>query len=428
MIRLVVLNTELKGVEIESDRDDVTIGRATGSDIVLEQASVSRAHARIRRENDRYVIADLGSKNGIKIAGESVEQGELTPDGIFAIGDVEIRFQTSASEAEVPPDAVTMVAPGQADASAQAPAPGSLTDDQTSGTAAGVPAPVASAPVARPLTGEDLAVPGGTPTAPGAQPGAGEPAAPPGAEPSYTFAYALLGMLVVAAVVLLVVQLKGTREPVQRLTDALMIKIGQERLWRPTRAFTADSVRSEDDGIATAKAWGRYVVLKGLSSGSVNVTASGKKGGRIRVRVIVRGRRASLDAEWAHRPLTGEQRLKLARFLVAKGDHILREQPYEAMINYRRARMILEKGFDLTPSQYNDAKDREKAAENEVERQWEKHRQAFNFARQNNDISKAVEELRMLQDVIPDPDDIRRQKVEYMLQRYAPEIARKRRP
>lgn len=55
----------------------VSLGRHPDNDIVLDDLSLSRFHARIERRGDRYVVVDLGSQNGVfingvRITGESV--------------------------------------------------------------------------------------------------------------------------------------------------------------------------------------------------------------------------------------------------------------------------------------------------------------------------------------------------------------------
>ena len=51
------------------DQPEITIGRSPGSDVVLESDSVSRRHARIVVEPDRFVLVDA-SENGSSINGE----------------------------------------------------------------------------------------------------------------------------------------------------------------------------------------------------------------------------------------------------------------------------------------------------------------------------------------------------------------------
>jgi len=45
----------------------VVIGRAPGCDLVLQDESVSRRHARVSRDGETFVIEDLDSKNGVKV-------------------------------------------------------------------------------------------------------------------------------------------------------------------------------------------------------------------------------------------------------------------------------------------------------------------------------------------------------------------------
>jgi pSer/pThr/pTyr-binding forkhead associated (FHA) protein len=69
---LIAHEGELEGERWVLDQEQMTIGRATECDIVLPRRQVSRHHARIERDNDGYVLRDLGSKNGTYINGEKV--------------------------------------------------------------------------------------------------------------------------------------------------------------------------------------------------------------------------------------------------------------------------------------------------------------------------------------------------------------------
>lgn len=67
------------------DKDVITIGRSESCDIVVPRSTVSRLHARIAQEHDRYVLADAGSANGTFVNGEPVrEERQLaTGDAIW---------------------------------------------------------------------------------------------------------------------------------------------------------------------------------------------------------------------------------------------------------------------------------------------------------------------------------------------------------
>ena len=55
----------------------MTVGRDETADIFVDEPLVSRAHARIERRGDRYVVVDLGSTNLTRVNGEVVLECEL---------------------------------------------------------------------------------------------------------------------------------------------------------------------------------------------------------------------------------------------------------------------------------------------------------------------------------------------------------------
>jgi hypothetical protein len=63
------------------DRDTVTIGRGPDNQVVLPDREVSRHHAQIRHEGGRYVLVDLGSKNGTLVNGSRIERATPLADG-----------------------------------------------------------------------------------------------------------------------------------------------------------------------------------------------------------------------------------------------------------------------------------------------------------------------------------------------------------
>ena len=62
---------------------EVSIGRDIANDIVINDAEVSRKHARLILEADRYKIEDLNSTNGTYIDGQ-----RLIGPHLLAIGEV----------------------------------------------------------------------------------------------------------------------------------------------------------------------------------------------------------------------------------------------------------------------------------------------------------------------------------------------------
>jgi len=61
--------------------DLVTIGRAPGNDIRIDNLGVSRQHAALKLQEGRYVLEDLGSSNGTFVNGERVAGPRELADG-----------------------------------------------------------------------------------------------------------------------------------------------------------------------------------------------------------------------------------------------------------------------------------------------------------------------------------------------------------
>lgn len=55
----------------------MTVGRAESADICVDEALVSKLHARIEKRGERYVVVDLGSTNLTRVNGEVVLEREL---------------------------------------------------------------------------------------------------------------------------------------------------------------------------------------------------------------------------------------------------------------------------------------------------------------------------------------------------------------
>jgi pSer/pThr/pTyr-binding forkhead associated (FHA) protein len=64
----------------------MSIGRAKDNDIVVENLSVSRNHARIRFHNGKYVLTDLNSANGTFVNGQRQTKVELAHNDLIQIG------------------------------------------------------------------------------------------------------------------------------------------------------------------------------------------------------------------------------------------------------------------------------------------------------------------------------------------------------
>jgi pSer/pThr/pTyr-binding forkhead associated (FHA) protein len=90
--RFVVLTSEIAGQEFSLARASVVIGRTEENDLVINHRSISRHHAKIVREGDRYTIVDLQSANGVRVNNEDYERIELHAGDVVELGHVKLRF------------------------------------------------------------------------------------------------------------------------------------------------------------------------------------------------------------------------------------------------------------------------------------------------------------------------------------------------
>ena len=81
---------------IAIDKPVIFIGRDSECDVVLgDSRRVSRKHCCLAHVNNRLVVRDLGSMNGVWINGKRVERtGTMRPGDELAIGDVRYRLST----------------------------------------------------------------------------------------------------------------------------------------------------------------------------------------------------------------------------------------------------------------------------------------------------------------------------------------------
>ncbi|MET0634471.1 MAG: FHA domain-containing protein [Chitinophagaceae bacterium] len=77
------------------DKNEITIGRSPDCDIVLDHRTVSRRHATVRKEeNNKYIITDENSVNGVFLNGSRIRRAEISINDQLFIG----RFQLSLNQ------------------------------------------------------------------------------------------------------------------------------------------------------------------------------------------------------------------------------------------------------------------------------------------------------------------------------------------
>ena len=74
------------------DKEVVTAGRHPDSDIFLDDITVSRRHAEVRREGTRLIVADVGSLNGTYLNRERIDEAGLGDGDELQIGRFKLLF------------------------------------------------------------------------------------------------------------------------------------------------------------------------------------------------------------------------------------------------------------------------------------------------------------------------------------------------
>ncbi len=93
MVRLVIRCGRKELGEYLIEGEVTTIGRGRDNTLCLEDGSVSRQHARIKRDKDKYIIEDSGSRNGTFVNGKRVSRQNLQSEDRVEVGGYILIFQ-----------------------------------------------------------------------------------------------------------------------------------------------------------------------------------------------------------------------------------------------------------------------------------------------------------------------------------------------
>src|SRR5258706_2168712 len=74
MIKLTMTEKGGEPKALSFDKEEVTIGRVSGNDIVLPKGNVSKRHSRIALKDGHVEIADLKSTNGTYVNGKKIAE------------------------------------------------------------------------------------------------------------------------------------------------------------------------------------------------------------------------------------------------------------------------------------------------------------------------------------------------------------------
>jgi len=113
MTRLYIEDDEGNVQVVPLESGEVSLGRSSENDIVLDEKNVSRKHAIIRRSDDQFVLVDSGARFGLRINGAVVgSERPVRPGDIIELGDYKIKVMAPDSAvADDPTEEVGAVEP-----------------------------------------------------------------------------------------------------------------------------------------------------------------------------------------------------------------------------------------------------------------------------------------------------------------------------
>jgi pSer/pThr/pTyr-binding forkhead associated (FHA) protein len=101
MPQFVVHLAEGKETAFSVEEDDIFIGRVpTINDICINDPSVSRQHAHVKRREEGYTVYDLKSLNGVRVNGMAVSRALLRDGDRIRLGNITLSFRLRGPTAD----------------------------------------------------------------------------------------------------------------------------------------------------------------------------------------------------------------------------------------------------------------------------------------------------------------------------------------
>ena len=85
------------------DKGEISVGRGAENDIFILDPRASRAHCRVERHGDQFLLVDLGSQNGTRLNGHLIERAGLKAGDEIGVGSARLFFEEAP-----PPDDVNL--------------------------------------------------------------------------------------------------------------------------------------------------------------------------------------------------------------------------------------------------------------------------------------------------------------------------------
>ncbi len=95
-----VLRGFYEDLEVPVDQNWMVIGRGRSADMVIAEATISRAHAAIGYDKDGFFMQDLGSTNGTRVNGKREARIALSNGDELQLGKLRLRITVPGEGAD----------------------------------------------------------------------------------------------------------------------------------------------------------------------------------------------------------------------------------------------------------------------------------------------------------------------------------------
>jgi hypothetical protein len=82
-----------KEFHLPEDMGQLLVGKGDAADIRLNDDSLSRLHASVRKRDEKFFLTDLDSDTGTQVNGQEIERTELHDGDLIKIGQTIIKFK-----------------------------------------------------------------------------------------------------------------------------------------------------------------------------------------------------------------------------------------------------------------------------------------------------------------------------------------------
>ncbi len=100
-VDLVVVDGPARGTRVPIQGGVARVGAAPGSDLKLEEPTVSRVHCELRVRQETITLRDLGSTNGTFVDGVRLRDGDIAPGALVRVGATTFRVEVGDEPAFV---------------------------------------------------------------------------------------------------------------------------------------------------------------------------------------------------------------------------------------------------------------------------------------------------------------------------------------